>query len=92
MNVSYVYGLGLIRQDRGGLLSYYQVDGLGSVRVLTDSTGNVTDRYTYDAFGRTIARAGNTVNPYQFAGQPRCRSRTGLPAGSVLRPQYRSVH
>jgi RHS repeat-associated protein len=69
--VSYVYGNRLISQDRSGVLSYYHVDGLGSTRALTDANGNVTDRYTYDAFGRTIGQSGSTVNSYLFAGEQR---------------------
>src|SRR5262249_41098214 len=31
----------------------------------------VTDRYVYDAFGRTIQQMGSTVNSYLFAGEQR---------------------
>src|SRR5262249_15500267 len=50
---------------------FYAVDGLGSTRALTDSSGAVTDRYVYDAFGRTISQTGSTVNVYLFAGEQR---------------------
>jgi YD repeat-containing protein len=43
------------------------VDGLGSTRGLTDSAGNVTNTYSYDAFGNLIASAGNVENDYLFA-------------------------
>jgi RHS repeat-associated protein len=66
IQASYVYGRDLISQARGGVLAYYHRDGLGDTRVLTDRSGAVTDRYTYDAFGRTIRRTGNTVNAYLF--------------------------
>jgi RHS repeat-associated protein len=68
---SYAYGNSLISQSRGGVLSYYQKDGLGSTRALTNASGVVTDRYTYDAFGRMLAQTGSTVNSYLFAGQQR---------------------
>jgi RHS repeat-associated protein len=71
IKVSYVYGNDLISQNRGGAKSFYHVDGLGSTRALTDASGTVTDRYVYDAFGRTISQIGNTVNVYLFAGQQR---------------------
>ena len=58
--VSYVYGNGLIEQNRGGVLSYYHVDGLGSTRALTNASGVVTDRYVYDANGRILAQTGST--------------------------------
>jgi RHS repeat-associated protein len=84
---SYVYGNGLISQSRGGVLSYYQKDGLGSTRALTNASGVVTDRYVYDAFGRTIGQTGSTVNSYLFAGQQRDAA-TGL---DYLRARYMSV-
>ena len=31
----------------------------------------VTDRYIYDAFGRTIGQVGSTGNVYLFAGEQR---------------------
>lgn len=68
---TYEHSSMLISQTRAGTKSYYLVDGLGSTRVLTDASGVVTDRYVYDAFGRTIVRSGSTVNSYLFAGQQR---------------------
>ncbi|MEO1211793.1 MAG: RHS repeat-associated core domain-containing protein, partial [Cyanobacteria bacterium J06638_20] len=65
----YVYGHDLIAQERGLGTSFYQVDGLGSTRVLTDELGNVTDTYDYDAFGNLIDSSGGTENSYQFAGE-----------------------
>src|SRR5262249_11808799 len=87
IKVSYVYGNDLISQDRGGVLSYYYVDGLGSTRALTNADGLVTDRYIYDAFGRTIGQSGNTGNVYLFAGEQRDVN-VGL---SYLRARYLSV-
>jgi len=66
---SYVYGLDLISQERGSADSFYLVDGLGSTRGLTDGAGNVTDTYSYDAFGNLVASAGGTANNYLFAGE-----------------------
>ncbi len=66
---SYVFGPELISQNRAGQQAYYLGDGLGSVRVLTDPAGTVTDRYTYDAFGKLLAASGTTTNAYEFAGQ-----------------------
>jgi RHS repeat-associated protein len=70
--VSYVYGNDLISQTRAvGGQSFYHVDGLGSTRALTDMLGVVTDRYVYEAFGRTIGQTGSTANSYLFAGEQR---------------------
>gem|GEM_PF-2581191 len=38
-----VYGNDLISQTRDDITSYFQYDGLGSTRMLTDEDGNVTD-------------------------------------------------
>ena len=71
IKVSYVYGNDLISQNRAGVKSFYAVDGLGSTRALTNASGVVTDRYIYDAFGRTIGQVGSTANVYLFAGEQR---------------------
>ena len=43
-------------------------DGLGSVRQLLDSMGQIETRYAYDPFG--VPLAGNGVpNPWQFTGE-----------------------
>jgi RHS repeat-associated protein len=87
IQVSYVYGNDLISQNRGGVRSYYDVDGLGSTRALTNGSGSDTDRYIYDAFGRTIGQVGSTGNVYLFAGERR-DANVGL---DYLRARYLSV-
>ncbi|MGJ8641682.1 MAG: RHS repeat-associated core domain-containing protein [Opitutaceae bacterium] len=79
LQVIYSYGLDLISQDRRNddssgnfTQSFYLYDGLGSVRALTDSTGAVTDTYTYDAWGVLVSTAHSslpTVNCYRFTGE-----------------------
>ncbi len=59
----------MISRSRFAIISYYLYDGLGSTRALTDSTGNTTDKYTYEAFGNLINKVGTTVNDYLFAGE-----------------------
>ena len=66
---SYVYADDLISMTRGGQTYWYHFDGLGSTRLLSDSSGVVTDTYDYDAFGNLIAKTGTTENPYLFTGQ-----------------------
>ncbi|MCU7905887.1 MAG: tandem-95 repeat protein, partial [Candidatus Thiodiazotropha sp. (ex Epidulcina cf. delphinae)] len=67
--VSYTYGDDLISQTRDGATSFYHYDGLGSTRSLTDSLGNLTDTYDYEAFGEVLNRTGTTENGYLFAGE-----------------------
>ena len=69
IRASYAYGRDLISQNRGGETSYYHTDGLGSTRALTGTSGLLTDRYTYDAFGQLLSQLGTTVNLYRFAGE-----------------------
>jgi RHS repeat-associated protein len=49
--------------------SFYGYDGQGSIRYLTDTNGNVSDTYTFDAFGNLIAVTGTTPNDYLYVGE-----------------------
>jgi RHS repeat-associated protein len=66
---TYVRGLDLLFQDRGAARTFYLRDGSESTRALTNTSGAVTDLYTYDAYGRLLAQTGTTVNPYLFTGE-----------------------
>jgi RHS repeat-associated protein len=71
----YVYGLERISQSHGGNVHFYAADGQGSTRQLTDGNGNVTDSWTFDAFGNTINRTGTTENSFLYVGEgfdPNC--------------------
>jgi RHS repeat-associated protein len=48
---------------------YHHHDALGSTRLLTDSSGNVTDTYLHDAWGNLVASTGTTVNPFKWVGK-----------------------
>jgi RHS repeat-associated protein len=65
----YTYGNDLIYMNRTGTVSYYNYDGLGSVKELTDSGSSVTVTYTYDGFGNLIASSGSAANSYGFTGE-----------------------
>jgi len=47
---------------------HYLYDGLGSTRQLLDASQNVTDTYTYEAFGNLKGSTGSTPNPYRYVG------------------------
>lgn len=72
---AYTYGTQRISQDQiigaAFIVSFYQTDGHGNVRSLTDLTGAVTDTYDYDAFGVLLHRTGTTPNNYLYAGEQR---------------------
>ena len=59
----------LLAQTRGSVTSYALHDGQGSVRTLVDHNADVTDQYTYDAYGNLVSRTGTTENPYEYDGQ-----------------------
>ena len=65
----YTYGLNRISQTQTSGTSFYGYDGHGNVRLLTDPTGAVTDRYDYDAFGNILTQAGTTPNLYLYSGE-----------------------
>jgi RHS repeat-associated protein len=68
--VSYVLGgSGLIAQKHGSNVSYVSPDALGSTRTLTNAAGNITDTYTYEAFGEVLSQTGTTDTNYLYAGQ-----------------------
>lgn len=51
-------------------MSYCGSDGHGSTRFLTDTNGNISDTYTFDAYGLLIASTGpSTPNNYLYCGQ-----------------------
>jgi len=70
---SYTYGLERINElqtvNGTQAASFYQYDGRGTVRILTNSAGAVTDTYEYDAFGNEIAQTGTTPNAYFYRGE-----------------------
>jgi hypothetical protein len=63
----YLYGLDILAQQQADRLYYFH-DGLGSVRQLLDTTGEVQSNYAYDPFGVPVV-AGDASNPYQFTGE-----------------------
>ena len=63
----YLYGLDIIAQQQSERL-YYVHDGLGSVRQLLDTAGQIETNYAYDPFGVPLV-GGEVYNPYQFTGE-----------------------
>jgi RHS repeat-associated protein/uncharacterized repeat protein (TIGR01451 family) len=78
--VRYTYGSGIdepLTMERNGNMYHYQWDALGSVTEVTDATGNLVERYTYDVYGAPSfydgadnPLSGSAIgNPYLFASR-----------------------
>jgi RHS repeat-associated protein len=71
---TYIYNpngspLELIRQQNGETFRYwYHTDKLGSVVALTDSSGNVVDRYNYDVWGAPTSTSEGVPQRLRYAG------------------------
>lgn len=61
----------------GGTNYFYTRDHLGSVRELTDPSGQVQAAYDYDAFGNRTTLSGSVDSTFGFTGLPE-HSRSGL--------------
>jgi RHS repeat-associated protein len=69
LQVSYIHGNDLISQTRLNTTSNYLIDGIGSVRFISDNQQNVTNSYDYEAFGKLLSSTGVSENDYLFAGE-----------------------
>jgi RHS repeat-associated protein len=69
VETSYVHGWDLISQADADGRIYYQMDGLGSTRLLTDNDGAILAEYDYDAYGNLTRKEGDADNNYLFAGE-----------------------
>ncbi|MBX3450776.1 MAG: hypothetical protein KF777_14515 [Planctomycetaceae bacterium] len=59
----------LIGQRSGGETRYFHFDALGSTRELTDEAEDVTDTFTYDAWGNEVYRSGNSETEFHWVGR-----------------------
>ncbi|HVU83752.1 MAG TPA: RHS repeat-associated core domain-containing protein, partial [Puia sp.] len=71
VNKVFTYGTSHISQDQltnsSWAMSFFGLDGQGSVRYLTDGSGTITDTYDYDAFGTLINQTHvSTATPNEF--------------------------
>jgi RHS repeat-associated protein len=51
-----------------GQVRVYHADRLGSVRWVTDGSGNLVASYVYEGFGKIVGQSGGGGGPYQFCG------------------------
>jgi RHS repeat-associated protein len=48
--------------------TYFHHDAIGSVVALSNDSGQVTDTYEYEPFGKVLYHQGTSTNDYQFVG------------------------
>ncbi len=69
----YVHGKGIdepISLTKNGQTYFYHTDALGSVIAITDSAGNVVQRYEYDSFGNIISMSDpDFIQPYTYTSR-----------------------
>jgi len=67
--VNYTRGIDLISRTQGEETLYYLYDACGSVRLLVDEEGDISDTYIFDAFGNLTESTYETNNSYGFQGR-----------------------
>jgi RHS repeat-associated protein len=58
-----------IEQIEGSTATYLQEDQQGSIRLLTNASGNAVGRYDYDAWGNVLKHTGSATSNLQYDGQ-----------------------
>jgi RHS repeat-associated protein len=66
---TYTYGLGLISRETAAGIDYLLSDGLGSVRLATDASGDLVGEWAYDAFGNELTGADMGGDRFRYTGQ-----------------------
>jgi RHS repeat-associated protein len=66
--VRYLLGLKPCGHVVSGQVRVYHADRLGSVRWVTDGSGNLVASYVYEGFGKIVGQSGGGGGPYQFCG------------------------
>ena len=65
----YLRGINLISRTATSGTAYYLHNAHGDVVALTNSTGAVTKRYDYDAFGNEENPSDSDTNPFRYCGE-----------------------
>jgi RHS repeat-associated protein len=72
VTTDYLFGPGVdepLAMARSSAISYYVVDGLGSVSLITDSAGGMQSSYTYDAWGVPRSASENVPQPFRYTAR-----------------------
>jgi len=65
----YVYGIGLIGEETSNAFKTYHFDFRGSTVAITDASGNITDTFAYDTYGKLIGRTGSSDIIFKYNGR-----------------------
>ena len=65
----YVYGLGLIGEEKCEEFKTYHFDYRGSTIAVTDASGNITDTFKYDNYGKLTERTGESDIIFCYNGR-----------------------
>ena len=65
----YVYGKGLIGEEVGSVFNTYHFDCRGSTIAITDASGNITDTFAYDTYGKLLTRTGTNTVIFGYNGR-----------------------
>lgn len=69
---TYVYGMDIdevVSMERSGQMYYYHMNSSGSVIAVTDTSGDIAEQYSYDAYGKPNISSSAFGNPYFFVGK-----------------------
>jgi len=69
ITTKYVYGRGLIGEEVNNTFKIYHFDFRGSTVAITDMTGNITDTFKYDTYGKMISRTGTSSIIFGYNGR-----------------------
>ena len=69
VTTKYVYGLGLIGEEKCGEFKTYHFDYRGSTVAITDECGNITDTFKYDAYGKLTSHSGSSFVIFGYNGR-----------------------
>ena len=69
ITTKYVYGLGLIGEEKCGEFKTYHFDFRGSTVAITDTCGNITDTFEYDTYGKMTQHCGNSFVIFGYNGR-----------------------
>ncbi|HSE42425.1 MAG TPA: RHS repeat-associated core domain-containing protein [Acidobacteriota bacterium] len=68
----YLFGPGIdepLAIYRSSIAYYYNVDGLGSVNLVNDTSGTIQDKYLYDGWGITRSSVTPVANPFVYTAR-----------------------